>query len=279
MHSSLLKIILRAIITVPFWTQPLQAQDHGHLRIGATNTAQGTPLHFYNGPDFAAASGYIKTLVLTNGGPYSNYFNQNITFTVQAATAAYGGPEADAPALGSHIRAAILSVKGPIGGTFAFWETGATDPTVSLVSGETGTNSYDVTQTDGSPGVDPFGHIHGRRFTATKPGIYTVAFQAFDASTNGLNGGPIHAPSEIIEVSFQAGINIASLAKATNGNTVTFGSMAGQNFWLESSINLNDPLGWIPIAGPVSGNDYFLSLPDTNSIGQLRLYRLKAADP
>src|SRR5688572_30712367 len=202
MKPSVLKITLTSTLTILFSAQ-LQAQDHGHLRIAAHGTNQDAQLYFFNYTDFASTSSYVKTLVFTNGGRYAGYFNQNITLTVQAATPAYGGPETDAPAFGSYVRAAILSVKGPAGGEFAFWESGATNPTLSLVSGGTGTNSYNVTQTDGTPGADPFGHVHGRRFTATKPGIYTVAFQAFDASTNGLNGGPIHAPSAIIEVSFQ----------------------------------------------------------------------------
>src|SRR5262245_6786843 len=160
----------------------LHAQDHGHLRIAARAPVPGTQLYFYNGPDFATNSSYVKTLVFTNDGRYSNYFQGNVTLTVQAVTPDYGGPEPDAPALGSYIRARILSVTGPPGGEFAFWETGATSPTITVAAGQTGTNSFNVTQTDGSPTADPFGHIHGRRMTLTKPGIYTVAFQAFDTS-------------------------------------------------------------------------------------------------
>src|SRR5262245_42533351 len=198
MKASFLKHTLAPALALILGASPVAAQDHGHLRIAANSTNQGAQLYFYNGADFASTSRYVKTLVFTNAGRYANYFQQNITFTVQAATSAYGGPEPDAPAFGSYMRARIFSVAGPEGGVFAFWESGATTPTISLGSGQTGTNSYNVTQTDGSPSADPFGHIHGRRFTATKPGIYTVAFQAFDASTNGAQGGPIHTPSEII---------------------------------------------------------------------------------
>ncbi len=279
MKLSHLEIYSSLVLTTLFSAWPAQAQDHGHLRIGATNTAPGTPLYFYNGADFAAGSGYLKTLLFTNGGRYAGYFNQNITFTVQAATPPYGGPEPDAPAFGSYIRARILSVKGPSGGVFGFWESGATNPTISLASGVTGTNDYNVTQTDGSPGADPFGHLHGRRFTATQPGIYTVTYQAFDASTNGSSGGPIHTPSEVIEINFQAGINILSVTNAGNGNTVTYGSITNQNFWLESITNLNDSNAWTEVAGPLFGNDYFQSLTDTNISGLIRLYRIKAAAP
>ena len=274
------KVILILPLTVLFCAQQTQAQDHGHLRIGSRGTSQGSPLYFYNGADFASTSGYVKTLTFTNGGNYAGYYQGNVTLTVQAATASFAGPEPDAPALGSYIRATIVSVKGPVGGAFGFWEAGVTNPTISVVSGQTGTNSFNVTQTDGLPGADPFGHVHGRRLTATKPGIYTVAFRAFDTSTNGLNGGPIHTVSEIVEVSFQAGISIASITKTKNNSTITFGSVANQSFWLESSANLSNAAGWTAVAGPLLGNDYFQSLTETNTSDHpMRVYRIKAGVP
>jgi hypothetical protein len=279
MKSCSPKIILTFALTLLCCARHTQGQDHGHLRIAARGTNQGAQLYFYNGADFASTFGYVKTLTFTNGGRYADYYQGNVTLTVQASTANFGGPEPDAPALGSYIRATIVSVKGPAGGSFAFWENGATNPTISVVSGETGTNSFNVTQTDGSPGVDPFGHVHGRRMTVTKPGIYTVGFRAFDASTNGVNGGPIHTPSEIIEVNFQGNINIASITRTNNVNTVTFGSVANQNFSLESCTNLNASSGWNTVAGPLLGNDYFQSLTDMNSSTAMRIYRVKAVAP
>ena len=280
MKSSQRKFIFILPLTVLLCAQHTQAQDHGHLRIGSRSTSEGSPLYFYNGADFASTSGYVKTLTFTNGGNYAGYYQGNLTLTVQAATASYAGPEPDAPALGSYIRATIVSVKGPAGGAFGFWEAGATNPTISVVSGQTSTNSFNVTQTDGSPGTDPFGHVHGRRLTATKPGIYTVAFRAFDTSTNGMNGGPIHTQSEIVEVSFQAGISIASITKTNNNSTITFGSGANQSFWLESSANLSNAAGWTAVAGPLLGNDYFQSLTETNTSDHpMRVYRIKAGVP
>src|SRR5262245_32878945 len=98
MNSSVLKYILSSTLALVVGTSWAVAQDHGHLRIAASSTNQGARLYFYNGADFASTSRYVKTLLFTNAGRYSNYFQQNITFTVQAATPAYGGPEPDAPA-------------------------------------------------------------------------------------------------------------------------------------------------------------------------------------
>jgi hypothetical protein len=275
MKASHTKIAFSLVLASLAGAGHVQGQDHGHLRIGAHGTNQGSQLYFYNGGDFASASHYVKTLVFTNSGRYAGYYQQNITLTVQAATPSYSGPEPDAPALGSYIRARLLSVKGP-GGEFSFWETGATNPTIRLVSGETGTNSFNVTQTDGSPGADPFGHIHGRRFTTTTPGLYTVAFQAFDVSTNGTGGGPIHTPSEIIEVTFQGGVNIESVEPDfEDGHVhVRFGAMAGFIWQVEYSRALGPQADWRPAESPVTGNDYFFEVIHELPPGVQRFYRV-----
>jgi hypothetical protein len=76
----------------------------------------------------------------------------------------------------------LLSVSGPTGASFAFWEAGATAPTWSRATGWTasaGDHPEFITYEDES-GV---GHIHGRLFTATHPGTYTVTFRAIDGTT------------------------------------------------------------------------------------------------
>jgi hypothetical protein len=75
----------------------------------------------------------------------------------------------------------LISVSGPAGGSFAFWEVGATAPTWSRATGWNSTQG----------GIPSFpvvfkgdGHAHGRAFTMDRPGNYTVTFRAVDA--NGL---------------------------------------------------------------------------------------------
>jgi hypothetical protein len=76
-------------------------------------------------------------------------------------------------------RIELVSVSGPAGGNFAFWEVGALEPTWSRPSG------WDEGQGD-APGfavvVDGDGHAHGRAFTMDRPGNYTVTFRAVDAN-------------------------------------------------------------------------------------------------
>lgn len=80
-------------------------------------------------------------------------------------------------------RIQIISVSGPAGATFAFWEAGATTPTWTRATGwnaSGGDYPEFITYEDAS-GV---GHIHGRLFTATHPGTYTVAFRAIDGTAS-----------------------------------------------------------------------------------------------
>jgi hypothetical protein len=277
MKNSSLKSILLLTLGLSAATLTVRGQDHGHLRIGATNTAQGTPLYFYNGPDFAESSGYVKTLFYTNSGKYAGYYQGNVTLTVQAATPAFSGPEADPPAFGSLERATIVSVAGPAGGVFAFWENGATNPTISVACGATNGTSFAVTQTDGSPGADPFGHIHGRRMTATLPGIYHVTFRAHDACTNGTGGGAIHTPSDTITVAFQAGVCVTSVEPdEEEGHVhVRFGATAGFNWQLEYSRELGPNANWLPAEYPVTGTDYFREVIHELPPGIHRFYRVK----
>jgi hypothetical protein len=257
----------------------VSAQDHGHLNIGAVGTNPGDQLIFDNGAIFDTNVNYVSTLNYTNAGRFAGYFNGNITLTVLAATPAHSGPEPNAPALGSYIFAQLVSVEGPPGGEFSFWDSGTTNPTITIASGQTGTNVFQISQNGGLPDTDPWGHIHNRRFTATKPGLYTVGFRAWDFSTNGPGGGSIHSPSEVLHIYFQAGVTITSLIKAADTATATFGATAGRTFVLEYSDALINSNGWTQTGDAIVGNDYFESLTDTNAAALHRLYRIKDVTP
>jgi hypothetical protein len=71
----------------------------------------------------------------------------------------------------------IVSVAGPAGGSFSFWEVGALGPTWSWATGWT------LRQGTLPPfPVIYFGenHQHGRAFTMDQPGTYSVTFRAVD---------------------------------------------------------------------------------------------------
>lgn len=196
-----LMIVMAAGMT---WTASAQ---HGHLNAGAVGQNQGDKLSFANGSIFAAESGYVKDLTAQSSGTYSGFYRGSITLTSLAGTVANGGPAAGAAAPGSFLQARISSVEGPAGGYFSYWEEGATVPTFSYASGTTGaTGTYALSDASigaGTAGADPFGHLHGRSFTVSAPGTYTVGFSVVDTSNNGLGGGPIHAESDTLYIKFQ----------------------------------------------------------------------------
>ncbi len=89
--------------------------------------------------------------------------------------------EADSlnPANSADPQIELVSVSGPAGGSFAFWEVGATSPTWSRAvgwnSGQGNVPTFPVVLGGDS-------HAHGRAFTMDRPGNYTVTFRAVDAN-------------------------------------------------------------------------------------------------
>lgn len=256
-------------------TSSAGAQDHGHLEVGATGINQNDPLLFENGDIFDTATNYVKTLTFATNGTYVGFYQGNITLTALAATPAFGGPVPNAPALGSQIFAQLVSVDGPAGGAFAFWDTGATSPTLSLFCGTSGTNTFRLSENDGSPGTDPYGHIHGRRFTATLPGVYTVAFRAYDFSTNGVNGSPIHTPSDVLRMYFQAGVNIKQIEPDVDHTHVEFSAPIGKSWVVEAADSLATNATWTTISAPIIGDDYFHEITDDQPVAGSRFYRVR----
>ncbi|MBI1177793.1 hypothetical protein GC207_10185 [bacterium] len=218
MKSKLNTVLLLggAMLAVPL----VGRAQHSHLNVGATGQNQGDPLIFANGGDFNTTSGFTLALTYTNAATYAGYYQGGLTLTALPDTAANAGPDPQASALGSYVQFSIIKATGPIGGRFGFWETGATAPSLSLLAGDHSDQLFPLSQGDGSPESDPFGHIHGRRFTATKPGVYTAWFKAFDTSSNGANGGPIHSPSDPLTLRIVAGEPTLLTAVAMGGGMV-----------------------------------------------------------
>lgn len=253
----------------------LEAQ-HGHLNAGAASWDQNSKLQFDNGAAFVAASGYVKTMVYSNTGTFASTYNGNISLTVLHSTNGLGEKVNGSPAPGSFIVVEIVSVKGPEGGSFTFWEEER--PQLVVPSGTTqGGFRYELSDAAlgaGQPGNDPYGHIHGRRFSLDKPGIYEIGLRAIDISANGVGGGPIHSPSDVLLVMFQAGINIASVEPDVDHSHIRFGAMA--NFlWQLESIDSLSSTEWWPVGDPIAGSDGFVEIEDDRPVVPTRFYRVK----
>lgn len=198
---------LLAALLVGFATAAAQAQ-HGHLNAGAAGKNQGDALVFANGGIFASSSGYVKQLDYASSGVYAGFYQGGITLTALATTVDNGGPVPGAAADGSFIQFRMELVDAPAGSSFQFWEGEATSPTFSLTPGSG--MSQLIPLSDASIGAgsslasDPFGHLHGRRFTADQLGMYSVKFTLYDTTTLGEAGGSIHAASDPLTITFNA---------------------------------------------------------------------------
>jgi hypothetical protein len=269
----------KTILSLLLITASTAYAQHGHLNVGAAGKNQGDPLNFNNGMDFIAASGYVKTLDYSASGKYSNYFNGSITLTAMHSVNGLGEPVPGSAAPGSLIEVQLIQVAGPSGGKFALWDDAISTnaPAFAVPAGTTdGTNRFMLSDTAlgaGLPGADPFGHLHGRRFSADRAGVYKVGFKAHDISTNGTGGGPIHAPSAILDVFFQAGYNLTGLTRTGTTATVTAGTATNFLFTLQANPNLTEAGGWTNVA-TLNGTDYFETFMDTNAGSARRFYRL-----
>ena len=272
-------------LTLSLWPGAASAQ---HLNTGALGTNQGSQLIFANAEAFVQQSGYVGKLIYTNAGTYGGYYGFGLNPTVLPATIANGGPVSNAPALGSFIQMRIESIAGPTNGAFAFWDTGATNPTVVATVGDSEPSPFfalsDAHGNAGLPGADPFGHIHGRRFTLNKTGNYTVGIRVFDTSTNGVNNEPIHRPSDVLYVDLTTSVSLAMKGlQRTNGHSlVTFHQGGITNVVVESaSTPVSD--AWTVVAGPFTnapfGSSSTTTVLDTNSPADRRIYRLRGVAP
>jgi hypothetical protein len=263
--------------------------QHVHLAVGAESQQQNSRLLLVNGASydiFSYGGTNSACFFMPDTDPlYPGLYQSDVTLVALPATLWTGGPAPGCAAQGAYIEAIVKSVTGPPGGEMGFWlesEDGITTTELFTVPIGTsdGTNQFNLTE--GEPGIgvdtpdgpDPFGHIHGRRFTANKPGLYTVGFQFIDTSHAGTDGGPIHTPSKTNYFFFQAGLYLDSIAKTNGIATMRFGTRPFKNYDLECSTNLTTT-NWFKVNGFVGANHSDMHvLSDFTATNANRYYRL-----
>jgi len=259
--------------------------QHVHIVAGAESKQQDAKLRFTNGSlyDTNSNSGIAPACFFMNRNfpaLYPDLFQTDVTFAALPGTLWTGGPAPDAAAPNAFIEAKIISVEGPPGGELGFWqenEDGSeTTKRFGIPVGTTNsTNRFEVSEGITFPEPDPFGHIHGRRFTVNRPGLYVVGFQLVDTSTAGTNGGPIHTPSVPTYFYFQAGAYIDSFVKSNNTVTVRFGVNSFYDYDLEVNTNIATT-NWVSIYHIVGANHSDVhSFTDFEATNSARFYRLK----
>ena len=256
--------------------------SHQHLNAGAFGSEAGAALYFVNGDRFAEASGYVVALEKAEEGVHAGLHRGSITLTSLAATLDYGGPAFGHAAMGARLEVGVESLEGPEGGRFGFWEhAGGEEGDVLTfdvpVGTMSGTNRIVLSENDGAAGTDPYGHIHGRVFTATVAGLYTVGLRLLETSGNGEGGGALHRPSEVFRLQFQAGVTLARVTRVSIGEAeVQFGAPSGYLYHLESSSRLGAGADWRTVGSPLPGNDHLqaVRISVSSATGFFRLKRI-----
>lgn len=273
--------IINAIVVLGLGASLLPGRADTHLFGGALGTNQNDKLFFSNGGAFDATLGsYAFPQVLRTNGLNAGYYRgEVISFTALAALPENGGPIPGHAAFGAQLAVQVASVDGPPGGSFAFWEGDGESDLGSITFGvpvgtTDGTNYFLVSENGGRPGTDPYGHIHGREFTTRLPGTYLVGFRVIDVSTNGAGAGPIHRPSDVLTIRFQAGLRIESVRPFAGRVNVSFRSPPGISNVLEAATSLG-VANWSPAAAPLRGNNNLQTAIDTNPPTAGRFYRLR----
>jgi len=142
----------------------------------------------------------------------------------------------DSPPGNALVRMKLLSVAGPAGGTLSFWEAGSASATWTRAAGWA-TTTGDEPSLAASEDETGYGHIHGRVFTAGKPGVYDATFQAVDSLGN-------YTASLPFVVRFTA-LAPPALAVGLQGANVrlSFTGRAGLTYDVQSSTTLQ-PGSW-----------------------------------
>lgn len=211
-------LTLLALALTP-WT--IRAHDHIEIGLDATQTQLVR---------FAGNLGQLMTYFPAGEKPsFDTYAFPGSAFATVLTFSAFDNTAP--PPNGALVRIDLFSVDGPDGGSFSFWEVGATSPTWSRPSGWTSTVS-DRPSLFASEDETGYGHIHGRAFSVNKAGVYDVTFRAVD--TTGA-----YATSNTFTVRFTA-INPPQLAIGSLGGniTLTFTSRANLAYDVQSSTTL-----------------------------------------
>jgi hypothetical protein len=276
--------LLLALLGTVFAAPPAAAHDHYAAGITDTNGNHlpdpGEPLQFVgaNGTDkiihlLARPAGFRPQQRC--GGYYMLDERPRTLFPLDAfsfTALSDGQIETAAPQhahTGAFLWLEIVSVSGPPGAHFGFWEENWSQffdtPTVSFATNQP-TGSYRFVLSEGfdDAAEDPQGHIHGRSWTADQPGDYFIGFRLVDLSTTGPGGGSWHPPSPVYFYHFQAGPSFQPAGQLVPGTgyVLTWPSQmgiwngdapaqTGVVFTVERATTLS-PSNWQPL-GSVAG--------------------------
>ncbi|MGL4400627.1 MAG: hypothetical protein ACRCXD_12220 [Luteolibacter sp.] len=192
---------------------------------------------------------------------------------------------------GTSISCEIISVTGPPGASFGFWDAWVSyysdTPTYVLRTNQLTRNPRFIISEGGDyADADPYGHIHERAWTADLPGDYYVTLRFVDVSTNREGGGPWHLPSRNYLYHFKAGPNFKPVGQRVPGGgfVLTWPSQMGISetaYPPESGIVFRilrnttlSPAGWTSIGEVTGTTAATLSFTDSSPPAARAFYKL-----
>ena len=212
---------LRQIFPILFLAAASVSHAHDHVEVGRSSSSS-TQLAM-EGPAYQLAT-YVPPQEFFSGYrplvSIGAHFTE-LTFTTET-NAIY-------PTDGANPRIEVISVIGPQNATFSFWEVGSTTPTWTRATGwnssQSSAPSFLVIQNGDN-------HLHGRAFSADKPGLYQVTFRAVDESGNYSTSANL-----TITINAQQPPQL-SISVASGNATLSFASRDGLTYDLQVCTDL-----------------------------------------
>ena len=247
---------LKKILPILLLATASVSDAHDHVEVGLASSAQLA----LDGPAYQLATYVPSQEFFSSYRPLVSigaHFAE-LTFTTET--------NAIAPAAGADPRIEVVSVIGPQNATFSFWEVGSTTPTWTRATGwnssEGSAPSFLVIQN----GDD---HIHGRAFSADKPGLYEVTFRAVDESGN-------YSTSANLTITFNAQQPPQLSISVASGNaTLSFASRDGLTYDLQVCTDLASGV-WTNVEPHtrLNGNGSVITMIDAMAGRAKAFYRL-----
>ncbi len=187
----------------------LFAQAHGHINAGAIdsngsggiNAGDKLFMYFEHGTETTQLAANNGTGVAGLDGYAWNGFTSFTSLHQSSFPGEAPNYNSVGALSGSFIVMELVSLMGPDGAEFAFYDAGATDPTWVFEVGTgftSGTGRINLTENSWftlDPS-DPYGHIHGRTFGVDMAGVFTATWVLRDlngATTGLLDSDPFTA--------------------------------------------------------------------------------------